>query len=619
MTPPPDDTRGRLDADGGGLDPEPEPVDFEDLYQRAPCAYLTTRDDGTILGVNDTFLRWTGHERAAIVGSRLQKLFPVGDQVMYSTHCQPMLSMVGAVAEIAIEVVGADRQRRPALLSAAREPATDLQPARVRVVIFSAHERRAYEKELLSARRRAEESEVQRADAEAYLQHHSLHDALTGLPNRVALVAYLDAALAESSRVARQLGVLVVGLDHFRLINDSLGRAAGDELLLIVTERLRASVRDAGMVARLAGDKFVVVCPITDDTETGVIAGRLLDALRQPVTIDDMEIVTSASIGAALGCPGSETAERLLRNADGATYLAKARGRNTWQLHDPTTPDPAADRLRLVGELRSGIRSGELRVHYQPRVDVRTRRVHSVEALVRWQHPTRGLLSPLHFIEVAEESGLIRALGARVLEDAVVQAVRWHAASDTTDTTDTTELLEMSVNLSPRQLVDPHLVDVVTSILDRHGLDPVLLTLEITETALMTDPDAALSALTALKRLGVRLAVDDFGTGYSSLTYLKQFPVDELKIDQSFTAGLGTSQGDSAIVASCVQLAHALGMRAVAEGVETERQHAALIDLRCDLAQGYHYSRPLSAEDFSAWAAGQQVVADRGLHRDLQP
>lgn len=564
------------------------------LFQDAPCGYLITSDDGRIRAVNDTFLRWSGYRRAEILGTALVRLFPVGDRILYATHCQPMLALVNAVAEIAIEVVGVDGARRAALLSAARTPALDGAPASVRVIIFSAHERRRYEKELVAARRLAEQSEAHRAAAEAGLQHLALHDSLTGLLNRAGLNAHLNQLFLEPPGTRRGLSLLFVDLDHFKAVNDSLGHAAGDDLIITVAQRLRANVRGTS-ISRLAGDEFVVLDTVRDATELLTLAQRLLEVLSTPVVIDGIEILVSASVGAAMA-DDDDTPESLLRHADIAMYRAKSSGRNTWHLHDPEVVDPATGRLRVVGELRHGIERGELRVHYQPRIDLSTGRVHSAEALVRWEHPTRGLLAPVHFIDTAEESGLIRPLGARVLDEAVAQTTRWHRDHPRQPP------LEIAVNLSPRQLSHPSMVSVVTDTLDRHGLDPALLTLEITETALMADPDAALVALSALKALGVVLAIDDFGTGYSSLTYLKRFPVEELKIDRSFVAGLGTDTGDTAIVASCIQLAHAIGVRAVAEGVETEDQRVILVDMGCDLAQGYHLGRPTTAHAFAEMA-----------------
>lgn len=586
-------------------------VDFEQLYQQAPCGYLVTGDDGTITGVNDTFLHWTGHRRDDLMGTRLQKLLPVGDRILFSTHCSPQLAVVGAVAEVAIDVVGADGARRAALLSAARTPATDTSPATVRVIIFSAHERRRYEQELVAALRQAEESDARRASAEAHLQHLAWHDPLTGLPNRAGLTAQLNAAFADRLPGARPVA-LFVDLDHFKAVNDSLGHAAGDELLTVVAQRLRSAVRDSATIARLAGDEFVVLDALGDAEQVTTLAERLLEVVTAPVVLQGLEIMVSASIGAAVAEGSEEAPERLLRSADIAMYRAKSRGRNCWELHDPASTDPAADRLRLLGELQRGIDAGELRLHYQPRIDLRTGRPQGVEALVRWAHPTRGLLPPSEFIDVAEDSGLVRKLGAWVLDEAVAQAVRWQRANADGSS------VEMAVNLSARQLADPGLLDVVAHVLTRHGLNPALLTLEITETALMGDPDAALVTLTALKSLGVSLAVDDFGTGYASLTYLKRFPIDELKVDRSFVAGLGTDHGDSAIVASCVQLAHAVGIRAVAEGVETETQRLALLDLHCDLAQGYHYARPLPPDVFTTWLAEWSLSTPRSALERLE-
>ena len=568
--------------------------DFELLYQQAPCGYLVTADDGSITAVNDTFLTWTGYTRAQLLDTPVQKLMPVGDRMLYSTHSRPQLLVTGAVAEVAIEIVDAAGARRAALLSASRTPATDQEPAIVRVIVFSAHERRKYEKELVAALRQAEESEARRAAAEADLQFRASHDALTGLPNRAGLLTGLAAALTENATHRSGLGLLFIDLDHFKAVNDSLGHAAGDELLIIVAQRLRAAVREGGTIARLSGDEFVVVDQLADTEDAAALANRLLEALAVPVVLDGLEVVVSASIGAAVAEPADDTPDRLLRRADIAMYQAKGASRNSFQVHDPTQTDPAVDRLRLLGELRHGIENGQLRLHYQPRVDLRTGRPLGVEALVRWQHPTRGLLTPVAFIDLAEESGLVRELGAWVLDHAIAQVAAWQRLTPKAP-------LEMAVNLSVRQLADRRLVGLVAHALTTHGLPAELLTLEITETALMGDPQAALDTLQNLKALGVSLAVDDFGTGYSSLTYLKRFPIDELKIDQSFVRGLGTDGGDEAIVTSCVQLAHALGLRAVAEGVETDAQRVALLNLACDSVQGYLFSRPLPPENLWAW------------------
>jgi diguanylate cyclase (GGDEF)-like protein/PAS domain S-box-containing protein len=569
--------------------------DYESLYQNAPCGYLVTEDDGTISDTNETFLTWTGYSRDNIVGTKLQQLIPVGDRLLHSTHTVPQLRLAGTASEVSLEIVDAHQRRRAALMTADRVCRPD-GSGEIRVIIFSAHERRKYELELVAARRRAEESEARSLRAEAGLHYLTLHDALTGLPNRAGLSTILQTELAATAEPGTAVAVLFVDLDHFKVINDSLGHNAGDELLMTVAQRLTSAVRNAsGTVARLAGDEFVVIERVRSNTEASKLAERILDVLNAVMVIEGLEIICSASIGIALADQECDHPERLLRRADIAMYRAKARGRNAWEIHDPTEADPASNKMRLLGELRHGIDTGQLRVHYQPRVTMATGTLSGVEALVRWEHPTRGLLPPSEFIDLAETSGLIRQLGVWVLDEAVRQSTHWsHESPDQ-------HPIEIAVNLSTRQLLDPHLIDTVTGILARYHLDPRLLTLEITETALMENPAAAVKVLAALKALGVGLAIDDFGTGYASLTYLKDFPIDELKIDRSFVSGLGANEGDNAIVSACIQLAHAVGIRAVAEGVETEDQRSTLITMGCDLAQGYHYSKPLTSEKLLQW------------------
>nr|WP_205709056.1 GGDEF domain-containing phosphodiesterase [Kineococcus siccus] len=561
------------------------------MFRHAPCGYLTTDDDGTITRVNDTFLGWAGYRHEDLLGTSVTRLLPVGDRILYTTHCVPQLVTVGAVSEVVLEVVAADRSRRACLLTATRTAASPGRPAEVRLVVLSIPERRAYEQQLVGALRRAEQSEAARVQAEEDLRRQALRDALTGLPNRAGLDAEVTRRLAGGDA---PVGLLFVDLDHFAAVNASLGTAAGDELLVLVAGRLRECARASATVARLSGDEFVVADHL-DGAAAAALAQRVLEALAVPVVVQGLEIVGSASIGVAVSATAADTAERLLHHAAVAVHRAKARGRRRVEVHDPTHTDAAVDRLRLLGELRRGIADGELRLHYQPRIGLAAGTMTGVEALVRWQHPVRGLLPPGEFIDVAEESGLVRELGAWVLDAAVAQAAQW--ARDPVRQT-----VEVAVNVSTRQLADPGLVGAVTGVLVRHGLDPRLLVLEVTETALMTDPDAAATALRALKELGVGIAVDDFGTGYASLTYLQRFPVDELKIDRSFVMGLGVDDGAGAIVATCVQLAHAMGIRAVAEGVETEDQRLALVAMDCDFVQGYHFARPLTADALEAWA-----------------
>ena len=570
--------------------------DFAELWDDAPVGHLLLGDDGLVTAVNRTFSAWTGHEAAAVVGTPFAQLLPVGDRILFTTHCTPQLLVTGRVTEASVQIRGADGRRHPALLSATRV-LTDA-GAEVRVALVDAQQRRRYEQELLAARRRAEESEARIAAAEAELKLLVHRDSLTGLLNRAGLLQALHARLGPDAPAAEDgtaPTVLAIDLDGFKTVNDDLGHASGDELLQVLGDRLRAASRAGAAVARFAGDEFVVLDDLRP-SDVGTVADRLLEVLAEPVVLQGVEVVVGASLGVcAADAPVPladvpQAADLVLRRADMAMYRAKAQASGRWQEHEPGSTDPASDRLALLEQLRNALRDGELRVVYQPRVHLRTGTVRGVEALVRWQHPTRGLLQPAAFIEAAEESGLIRELGAWVLEEAVGQVVRWDAAGPAR--------LQVSVNVSARQLADRALVGRVASVLARTGLPAARLVLEITETALMRSPEAALGALQELGALGVQLAVDDFGTGYSSFTYLKQFPVDELKIDRSFVAGLTSDQGDRAIVASCIHLAHEMGMVAVAEGVETGEQRDALVELGCDQAQGWLFSRPFPAEEY---------------------
>ncbi|BBE24505.1 hypothetical protein MN0502_33880 (plasmid) [Arthrobacter sp. MN05-02] len=586
-------------------------TDYEQLFQQAPCGYLITDEAWTITAANTSFLTWTGYGSDDVIGMSLPRLMPIGDRLLHSTHSAPQLQLTGRVSEVSLEILDAEGRRRAALLTAVRSIRSD-GGSEIRVIIFSAHERRQYELELVEARRRAEESEARSVRAEAGLQHLALHDSLTGLPNRAGLATILERGIAEPLS-SMKVAVLFVDLDHFKSVNDSLGHNAGDELLNIVARRLSSATRDTGTVARLAGDEFVVVEHINSLSDATALAERLLEAVNSSMVIEGLEVVCSASIGIALTDARDMDSGRLLRQADIAMYRAKARGRNTWEVHDPSESDPAVNRMRLLGELRHGIETGQLRVHYQPRMNVATSVINGVEALVRWEHPTRGLLQPIDFIDLAEESGLIRDLGARVLDEAIRQGAQWRRSAAVHAP------VEIAVNLSARQLIDPQLTGIVEAALARHDFEPHLLTLEITETALMNNPAVALTVLTALKALGVGLAIDDFGTGYASLTYLKDFPIDELKIDRSFVNGLGNDDGDSAIVSSCIQLAHAVGIRAVAEGVETDSQRSTLLSMGCDLAQGYHYSRPLPPEHLTNWITSHTRATPETISTDAPP
>ena len=439
---------------------------------------------------------------------------------------------------------------------------------------------------------------VKRSEAE--LAHQALHDPLTGLANRTLLRDHLQGALARASRRPGTLAVLFLDLDRFKLVNDSLGHDAGDQLLREVAARLQALVRAGDTVARLGGDEFVVLTEDLVDLDEPVrLARRIKEAFTAPVAIGASEVFTSASIGIAVADHDSD-ADGLLRDADAAMYLAKARGRDRYERFDEGLRTEATQKLQMENTLRRSMEVDGLRVHYQPEVDLATGRVVGMEALARWEHPVLGLLDAGAFIELAEETGLIVDLGTWVLHEACRQAGRWRA--------ERAEPFAVRVNLSARQLVQPDLVDVVVEALHASALPASSLCLEITETALMDDPVLALAVLDQLHALGVHLAIDDFGTGYSSLAYLKRFPVDVLKVDRSFVDGLGDDAEDTAIVTAVVSMSRALGLQVVAEGVETERQLDELRRLGCDRAQGFLFSPARPADEF--WAVADGLALD---------
>jgi diguanylate cyclase (GGDEF)-like protein len=433
--------------------------------------------------------------------------------------------------------------------------------------------------------------------AERALLHQAFHDSLTGLPNRALFDDHLGQLLARRQRRAQEAAVLFLDIDRLKWVNDSLGHAAGDQLLVAVAERLKAVLRPGDTVARFGGDEFVVLCDdLSSESEALTVAERLRDALAAPFHLRGREIGLTASIGVALASTSThDTPDALLRDADAAMYRAKEKGRDRVELFDDRMRSRALARLETESMLRRAIDQGQLRVYYQPVIDLATGRVTGLEALARWSHPERGVVLPSEFIGVAEETGLIIGLGAYVLIEACTQVARWNSRYPDHPP------LTMSVNLSAHQLRAAGLREMVAGALAQSNLSPPLLCLEITETALVEDVESSQAALDALKDLGVTLAVDDFGTGYSSLIYLRRFPVRVLKIDRSFVVGLGTSAEDTAIVAGVVGLARALGLLAVAEGVETPEQAARLHELGCALAQGYHWSEPLTARQTGQW------------------
>jgi diguanylate cyclase (GGDEF)-like protein len=421
------------------------------------------------------------------------------------------------------------------------------------------------------------------------LSHQALHDVLTGLPNRVLTLDRAERMLARAQREQSPVAALYVDLDGFKHVNDTFGHAAGDELLCAVAARLKTVIRQGDTAARFGGDEFVVLLEASSfEAGPELIAERLLEALRAPYELDGMHgrrLSLSASVGIALASSG--TADELLRSADLALYRAKRDGRDRSVLFESSMQSAASARLTLEMDLAEALANDELFLEYQPTFDLRSEEIAGLEALIRWRHPTRGVISPGEFVPIAEDTGLIIPIGRWVLEQACLQAACW--ARDGHE-------IGVAVNVSARQLDADELIDDVANALANSGLASGALTLEITETALMRDAEEAVARLTRLKQLGVRIAIDDFGTGYSSLAYLRQFPADSLKIDRTFVAGVATSRESAALIDTLVQLGRSLRIQTLAEGIEDREQLRALQYADCDLGQGFLFSRPLSTD-----------------------
>ena len=418
-------------------------------------------------------------------------------------------------------------------------------------------------------------------------------DALTGLPNRHHFMEELGRALERAKRTEAGLAVFFIDLDRFKAVNDTLGHAAGDELLCTVARRLSELMRRVDMVARLGGDEFVIVAETSCDGATlSKIASRLIAAAAEPMSLYGHTVQVSASVGVAVFPQDGFDGPGLLRSADAAMYQAKAAGKNTFAFFTHELARRAELHFALEGELRQAVERHQLVLHYQPLVDATSGELVTLEALVRWQHPTRGLLMPAAFIELAEESGLIVGIGRWVLRQACGQLARWRAEG--------LDPPPCAINVSRRQLAGDTLVDDVRQALADHALPPRLLEVEVTESLLMSDTGRSQSVLAALRAMGVGIAIDDFGTGYSSLAYLKRFPLRTLKIDRSFVQGLPEDADDAAITRAVVAMAHSLGLRVVAEGVETPAQHLSLRRLGCDVLQGYLFGRPADPREIEA-------------------
>ena len=441
---------------------------------------------------------------------------------------------------------------------------------------------------------RAEDALARQRIAEQKLEHLALHDPLTGLPNRALFLDRLEHALATAQRPGSSIGVFFCDIDDFKNVNDGLGHEAGDELLVALPPRLREALRPADTVARFGGDEFVVLCEDLDsETDAVTVAERIAAAFAKPLELGGRVHHVSVSVGVVFVGAEQADAGEILRDADAAMYRAKEAGKGRFAIFDEPMRERLLERLRTEAELREAIAQNQLLLEFQPVFSLASGRIVAAETLLRWKHPQRGILAPGEFIDVAEESGLIVELGDWAIGEACAQAAAWNG-------NDGVEPLAVSVNLSARQVADSDLAAVVTAAVSRNDLDPSLLTLEITESVLLEQGDASLENLRRLEELGVSLVLDDFGTGYSSFGHLKKIPLDRLKIDRGFIAGLGESEEDTAIVAAILSMAHSLGVAVTAKGIETEKQLRWLQDHHCEFGQGYLLAKPMPAADLLA-------------------
>jgi diguanylate cyclase len=440
---------------------------------------------------------------------------------------------------------------------------------------------------------RVAERTSQLRQAKIDLERLALTDALTGLGNRTLLADRIRLANSAAARGQPAPSVLLLDLDEFKTINDSLGHSAGDAVLVEVARRLTSVVRDTDTVARLGGDEFAIVMPQATEDQVLRVAQRILTALRLPVLVGDRSVWVAASIGVRFGSRG-QSRDHLLRDADTAMYAAKARGRGNIQVFQPSMHNAALTRMQVAGELGTAISAGQLLLHYQPLVELDSGRIVGAEALVRWLHPQRGLVPPAEFIAVAEESGLIVDIGHWVLHEAISQLARW------TPDLAPFPLFQLHVNLSPIEIRRPGVREHIRQVLDQHDVPPFWLAVEITETGLMTGDADGLHTLLDLQSLGVGLSIDDFGTGYSSISYLRRLPIDTVKVDQSLIADIATDPEQSDFVAAILRLIDSVRLRAVVEGIETAQQRTQLLAIGCAYGQGNHFSAAVPAAAMTA-------------------
>jgi len=551
---------------------------FRSIFKSANDAIILTDSQGKIISWNKTAQTIFGYTETEILGQTLSILFPPDYCSNFSneTEIDPLLaSGLLHPGSKAIELDGLkkDGNNFPLEISLSSWETAE-------GVFYSGIVRDITERKSL----------------EDQLTHLALHDPLTKLANRVLFRNCVERSLERAKRNHFPVAVLFLDLDNFKIVNDSLGHAAGDELLVSVAERLRACLRGSDTPARLGGDEFAILIEDTTHTEGAVlVAERIKDILCSPFSINGKEVFVGASIGIAVTSNGHENPEELLRNADVAMYMAKNQGKGSYAVFENEMHETLIKRIEIESDLRRAIEQQEFVLHYQPIIDLESKRMMGMEALVRWNHPQKGLIPPMDFLPIAEETRLIIPLGKWILEEACRQARKWQVEYKCES------WLSITVNISNRQFLQKTLVEMIVSALADSGLSPHSLILEITEDTMLENTEATGKKLQELKNIGVRLAIDDFGTGYSSLSYLQQFPVDILKIDKSFIDKINDSKEGAAVARAIITMGDTLHLRTVAEGIETPEQTATLQSLGCELGQGYHFARPLNIEDMNTF------------------
>lgn len=555
---------------------------FATVFDSVADGTLIVDPDLIVKAVNPAYAAITGRDAADVVGRALA-VFAVGahDRYFVEQIWSEARSSGAWQGEITSVRVNGDPFAAMLSVTAVRSPEGDLE--HFVLVLADISQRKAQERQI---------------------RYQASFDRLTDLPNRWLVCERLEEAIARAERTRTKVAVAFIDLNRFKLVNDTLGHHAGDDLLKLVAKRLRSCTRVSDTIGRLGGDEFLIVAPDAADARAGArLAEKVMYAMSDPFVIHNNELYCRASIGIAFYPDDGETADQLLRNADMAMYSAKRNPEHRFALYDPGMRQQQGSHLSLENDLRRALGADEFELFYQPKIDIHTGEAFGAEALIRWRHPTRGMVNPAEFIPLAEETGLIWELGCWTMHAACRQLADWKSRG--------LSVGNVSVNLSPRQFQDNRLVNFIRDVLKDTKADPLELELELTEGAMVRDVEKAINILKDLKALGLRLAIDDFGTGYSSMTYLKRFPIDTLKIDRSFVKDIDTSAADLAIVGAIVTLAESLGFAIIAEGVETTEQADALVRQRCRNVQGFLYSRAIPAAAFETFVQQSAITQNR--------